>query len=188
RVRSLQEAKAAAERKALEEASGDFEKAKKILRRKGAEASAQAAHRTLGAGAVAAYLHHGGSIGAMVVLSCETDFVSGNEEFKALAHDVAMHVAALSPEFIKKEDVSKEARAGVREALLREVAGKPKEMQEKILLGKLSKYFGERTLLEQPFVKNPEMTVGMLLDSAVQKFGERIEISRFVRFAAGNRA
>ncbi len=170
-------------RKALEEADGDLEKAKVILRRKGADAAAKKADRTLGAGTIASYIHHGGTVGVMLELSSETDFVSGNEAFKTLARDIAMQVAATSPEFIRKEDVSEEARANVREVLMKEVEGKPKELQEKILEGKQGAYFAEKTLLEQPYIKNPELTVKMLLEDAIQKFGEKIEVTRFARFA-----
>lgn len=175
-------------RKALEEAGGDSEKAKVILQRKGADAAAKKADRTLGAGTVASYIHHGGTVGVLVELSSETDFVSGNEAFKALAYDIAMHIAASKPEFIRREDVSKDALARAREVLQKEVEGKPKAMQEKILEGKLNSYFAERVLLEQPFIKSPDQTVQNLIESAVQKFGEKIEVTRFVRYAAGNRA
>lgn len=173
-------------RKALEEAEGDREKAKIILRRKGADTAAKKADRVLGAGAVAAYIHHGGTVGAMVELSSETDFVSGNDAFKALAHDLAMQVAAASPEFLRKEDITEEALRQAREVLQKEVAGKSKAMQENILEGKLRAYFAEKILLEQPFIKNPEVTVQALVEDAIQKFGEKIEIARFARFAVHN--
>lgn len=172
-------------RKALEEAAGDTEKAKIILRRKGADATAKKAGRSLGAGTIVSYIHHGGTVGAMVELSSETDFVSGNETFKALAHDIAMQVAATAPEFLQKEDVSDEVRVRVCETFRKEVEGKPKDMQKKILDGKLTAYFSERILLEQAFIKNPDVTMRALIEDAVQKFGEKIEITRFVRFAVG---
>lgn len=175
-------------RKALEEAKGDIEKAKVILQRKGADAAAKKGDRILGAGTVASYIHHGGTVGVLVELSSETDFVSGNEGFKALAYDIAMHIAASKPEFVRREEVSEEAMARAKEVLQKEVEGKPKAMQEKILEGKLSSYFAERILLEQPFIKNPDQTVRNLIEGAIQKFGEKIEIARFARFAAGNRS
>ncbi|MDO8564612.1 MAG: elongation factor Ts [bacterium] len=171
-------------RKALEEAGGDMEKAKVILRRKGADAAAKKADRTLGAGTVASYIHQGGEVGTLVLLSCETDFVSGNEQFKKLAYDIAMHVAAASPEFVRSEDVPEEAKAAMREAMQKEVEGKPKEMQEKILSGKLDAYFRERVLLEQPFIKNTDVTIRGLIEEAIQKFGEKVEVVRFERFSA----
>ena len=182
-------------RKALEEASGDMEKAKVVLQRKGADAAAKKADRTLGAGTVASYIHHGGTVGVLVELSSETDFVSGNEAFQSLARELAMHIAASKPEFIRREDISEDMRARAREVLMKEVegmpagkAGKPQAMQEKILEGKLNSYFAEKILLEQPFIKNPDQTVRNLIDSAVQKFGEKIEVTRFIRYATGNRA
>ena len=184
-------------RKALEEASGDTEKARIILQRKGADAAAKKADRLLGAGTVASYIHHGGTVGVLVELSSETDFVSGNEDFKTLARDIAMHIAASRPEYVKREDVSEDALLRAKEVLMKEVeglpvrgtqTGKPKAMQEKILEGKLNAYFAEKILLEQPFIKNPEQTVQNLIEAAIQKFGEKIEVSRFVRFATGNRS
>lgn len=179
-------------RKALEEAKGDIEKAKVILQRKGADAAAKKADRTLGAGTVASYIHHGGTVGVLVELSSETDFVSGNEAFKALAYDIAMHIAASKPEYVKREDISEETLGRAKEVLRKEIeglpaqAGKPKAMQEKILEGKLNSYFAERILLEQPFIKNPDQTIQNLIESAIQKFGEKIEVSRFVRYATSS--
>jgi len=175
-------------RKALEEAKGDIEKAKVILQRKGADAAAKKADRTLGAGTVAAYIHGGGTVGVLVELSSETDFVSSNESFKDLAHDIAMHIAASRPEFVKRDDISAETLSRAKEVLEKEVEGKPQGMKEHILEGKLQSYFAEKILLEQPFIKNPDVTVQNLIESAIQKFGEKIEITRFVRFASGNRA
>jgi len=172
-------------RKALEEAQGDIEKARIVLRRKGADAAAKKADRSLGAGTVASYIHHGGTVGAMVELACETDFVSGNEAFRALAYDIAMQIAATSPEFVRREDIQPDNITRAREVLMKEIEGKPKEMQEKILEGKLTAYFAERILLEQPFIKTPDTTIRQLIESAVQKFGEKIEIARFTRFAVG---
>ena len=174
-------------KKALEEANGDFDKAIIILRRKGADAVAKKGDRTLGAGTVASYTHAGGSIGAMVELFSETDFVSNNEEFKSLARDIAMQVAATKPEFLKREDISDEARNAAKEVLLKEVEGKPEEMKEKILEGKLKSYFEDKILLEQPFIKNQDLTIEVLISNAVQKFGEKIEIGKFVRFAVSEK-
>ena len=187
-------------RKALEEAGGDTEKAIIILRKKSGDLAAKRVDRTFGAGTVQAYLHATGTVGAMVMLASETDFVSGNDEFKALARDIAMHVTASKPKFLRKEDITEAERAQVKEVLIEEMkkaeaekaasegkASKPKsaEMQEKILEGKLAAYFSEMVLLNQPFIKNPEITIQGLIDGAVQKFGEKIEISRFTRFAVG---
>lgn len=170
-------------RKALEEAGGNFDKAVVILRKRGAEVAAKKADRTLGAGVVASYIHATGTVGTMVELYCETDFVSGNEEFKKLAYDIAMHIAASNPEFLKAEDITEDARNLAKEVFAKEVQGKPEAMKEKILEGKLKSYFSDKVLLEQPFIKNPELTIRTLVDNAIQKFGEKIEIGRFVRFS-----
>lgn len=170
-------------RKALEEAVGDVEKAKVILKRRGAEAAAKKSDRTLGAGTVSTYLHQGGTVGSMVELSSETDFVSGNEDFKALAYDIAMQVAATSPEFVRREEISDAAKQSAKEVLMKEVEGKPEDMKEKILEGKMNSYFADKILLEQPFIKNPEQTVQALIEAAIQKFGEKVEIARFVRYS-----
>lgn len=169
-------------KKALEEAGGDVEKARVILRKKSGEIAAKKGDRTLGSGVVASYVHATGTVGAMVLLSSETDFVSKNEEFRKLAYDIAMHVAAANPKFLTFDQISPEERATAREVFVEEVKDKPADMQEKIIEGKLASYFREQALLEQPFIKDPERTIRDLLSQAVQKFGERIEISRFVRF------
>lgn len=171
-------------KKALEEAGGDLEKALVILRKKSGELAAKKSDRTFGAGTVQSYVHSTGNVASMVVLMCETDFVSGNDEFKALARDIAMHVTATNPKFLKKDDIDDAARSTAKEVFANEVKDKPKDMQEKILEGKLATYFGEMVLLDQPFIKNPSMTIQALLDNAVQKFGEKIAIDRFARFAA----
>lgn len=169
-------------KKALEEALGDMAKAVVILKKKGAEASAKKSDRTLNATQIAAYVHSTGTVGVMVELACETDFVAKNTEFKQLAYDIAMHIAAAKPEFVKREDITAEARATAESVFAAEVEGKPAEMKAKILEGKLTAYFGERVLLEQSFIKNPELTIAALISSAVQKFGEKTEIVRFSRF------
>ena len=170
-------------KKALEEAGGDTEKALVILRKKSGELSAKKADRTFGAGIVHAYVHSTGKVATMVELVCETDFVSGNADFKTLAHDIAMHIAAANPKFLNKDEITEEVKNTAKEVFMKEVEGKPKEMQDKILEGKLSTYFGEMVLLNQPFIKNPEMTIEALIAAAVQKFGEKIAIARFTRFA-----
>lgn len=170
-------------KKALEEAGGDMEKALVILRKKSGDLAAKKADRTFGAGAVAAYIHATGRIGAMVELVSETDFVSNNDEFKALARDIAMHVAAANPKFLKKEDIKESDMKAAKEVFSEEVKDKPKAMREKILEGKLAGYFGDMVLLDQPFVKNAETTIRGLIDAAMLKFGEKIEVARFTRFA-----
>ncbi len=169
-------------KKALEEAGGDMEKALVILRKKSGELSAKKADRTFAAGVVQAYIHANGSVAAMVELVSETDFVSGNDEFKTLARDIAMHITASNPQFITKEEIDEKTRATAAEVFAAEVKDKPKEMQEKILAGKLDTYFSEQVLMNQPFIKNPDVTIAGLIDAAMQKFGEKIAVARFSRF------
>lgn len=170
-------------KKALEEADGDMEKAKIILRKISKQSAGKKADRTLGAGAVVSYIHGNGNVGSLVELLCETDFVARNEDFKTLARDIAMHVTALAPEYLKTEEIKEEDKVKAKELFEKEVGDKPKEIREKIMDGKLASYFNEKILLEQAFIKNPDVNIKSLIEQAVQKFGERIEIGRFVRFS-----
>jgi elongation factor Ts len=170
-------------KKALEEAGGDKEKAKILLQKKGSEIAAKKGDRTLGSGVVASYIHNAGTVGAMVELSCETDFVARNPDFQAIARDIAMHVAAASPTYLTREEISEEERNKVAETLRAEVADKPAEMQEKILASKIDAYFEDKVLLDQAYIKNPDQKIKDLINGAVQKFGERTELRRFVRFS-----
>ncbi|MDB5194137.1 MAG: translation elongation factor Ts, elongation factor Ts [Parcubacteria group bacterium] len=170
-------------RKALEEAEGDMAKARIILQKKGSEIAAKKGDRTLGAGAVSAYIHASGAVGVLVELSCETDFVARNPEFQAIARDIAMHIAASSPSYLKREDIPEDERNKVTETLKEEVKDKPADMQEKILAGKVDAYFADKVLLEQAFIKDPEKKIQDLVNAAVQKFGERTEIRRYSRFS-----
>ena len=158
-----------------------MEKALIILKRKRSEAAEKKSDRELGAGAVGAYIHNTNEVAALVLLSCETDFVSKNEEFIALARDIAMHVAALNPKFVSRAEVDEQALQKAREVFAEEVKDKPADMQEKILEGKMNAYFKEQILLEQPFIKNPETSIGELVTGAVQKFGENVVISEISR-------
>jgi elongation factor Ts len=169
-------------KKALEEAGGDSEKALVILRKKSGELAAKKGDRTFGAGTVQAYIHATGTVGAIVELNCETDFVANNDEFKALARDIAMHVTATNPKFLNKTDIKEGDMATAREVFEAEVKDKPAAMKDKILQGKLDTYFAEMVLSNQPFIKNPEVTIQGLVDAAVQKFGEKTAIARFKRF------
>lgn len=171
-------------KKALEEAGGDLEKAKIILRKISKQSADKKAARTLGAGVVASYIHGDGKVGAMIELLCETDFVARNEEFRALARDLAMHITALAPEYLKIEDVKEEDKVKAKELFEKDIDDKkPQEIRDKIMEGRLASYFGEKVLLEQAFIKNPEATIRSLIEQATQKFGERTEIGRFVRFS-----
>ena len=170
-------------KKALEEAGGDIDKATIILQKRSAEAALKKSDRELGAGVIESYVHSTKAVGAMVELMCETDFVSGNEDFKKLAYDIAMHIAAANPQYLKKEDISEESKAKALEVFTPEVEGKPEELKEKILSGKLDAFFSEQVLLEQTFIKNGDLTIKNLIEQGTQKFGEKIEITRFVRFS-----
>jgi elongation factor Ts len=168
-------------KKALEEAGGDMEKALIILKKKRSEAAEKKSDRELGAGTVGAYVHNTNEVAAMVLLSCETDFVSKNEEFVDLAKEIAMHVAAQAPKYISRDEVDESAIEKAKEVFQEEIADKPADMQEKIMEGKLASYFKEQILLEQPFIKNPDTTIGEMVTGAVQKFGENVTISEVRR-------
>ncbi len=170
-------------KKALEEAGGDMDKAVIILKKKRSEAAEKKSDRELGAGAVGAYIHNTNEVAALVLLACETDFVSKNVEFVALAKDIAMQVAATNPAYISREQVPAEVLEKAKEVFRAEVQDKPAEMQEKILEGKLSSYFKEQILLEQPFVKNPDTTIGEMITGAVQKFGENVSVVNISRLS-----
>lgn len=170
-------------KKALEEAGGDLEKAIVILRKVSKQIAEKKADREFGAGTIGSYVHNNNQVGAMVELVTETDFVSGNEEFKTLARDIAMHIAASRPEFLKAGDVPVEATAAARAVFEKEVSDKPEKMRDSIVEGKLKAYLKEKILLEQTFIKNSDITIAGLIDSAIQKFGEKIEIAHFVCFS-----
>lgn len=168
-------------KKALEEAGGDMDKARIILKKKRSEAAEKKSDRELGAGTVGSYIHNTHEVAALVVLSSETDFVAKNEEFVKLANDIAMHVAAMNPKYVSREELDEEAITKAKEVFTEEVKDKPADMQEKILEGKLNSYFKEQILLEQAFVKNPETTIAELINGGIQKFGENITVSQISR-------
>jgi elongation factor Ts len=170
-------------KRALEEADGDAQKALVILKKHAVAASEKKADRKLGAGAVQAYIHANHEVGTLVELSSETDFVSKNEAFVALAREIAMHIAAASPTVIRREEVDEATRKNVEAVYEKEAENKPDAVKAKVIAGKLDAYFKEVVLLEQPFIKDPEKTIKDLIDEAIQKFGEKIEITRFVRFS-----
>ncbi len=170
-------------KRALEEAGGDIEKAKVILRKVSSAIASKKSDRALGAGVAAAYTHAGGSVVAAVVLACETDFVSKNEEFSKLAYDIAMHIAAMGPQFKSRDDVKEDDLKAAREVFSEEAAKVPEAARAKAIEGKVDSYLRDRVLLEQPFVKDPSITVRQLIESAVQKFGEKIEVVRFERLS-----
>lgn len=170
-------------KKALEESGGDQEKAKIALQKESKQSASKKADRSLGAGTIASYVHGDGAIGVILELDSETDFVSKNEDFKKLAYDLAMHVAATAPEYLKREEVTTEEEERAKEVFIKETEGKPEDVKAKILEGKLNAYFDEKVLLDQKYIKDPEKKISGLIEEAVQKFGERIEIARFSRFS-----
>lgn len=172
-------------KKALEDSNGDIEGALGYLKKKGVEVASKKSERTLGAGIVQSYVHSNGSVGSLIELYCETDFVARNEEFKALAYDIAMHITASNPVYLSTDKISEDVKKETRDMFAKEVSdmNKPEEIKEKILQGKIDSYLAERTLLSQPFVKNPDETVEALINNRIQKFGEKIEVGKFVRFS-----
>jgi elongation factor Ts len=170
-------------KKALEESGGDMEKAKVLLRKSSAIIAGKKSDRELGAGVAAAYTHAGGAVVGAVVLACETDFVAKNEEFVKLAYDIAMHVAAMVPKFKSRDEVKEEDIRAAKEVFTGEAANVPEAMREKVIQGKLDSFLSDKVLMEQPFVKNGDITIGELISSAVQKFGEKVEITRFERLS-----
>jgi elongation factor Ts len=174
-------------RDALLEAKGDVEQAINVLRKKGQAAAAKKAQRTTSEGLVSSYIHAGGKIGVLVEINCESDFVARTDDFQRLCHDVAMHIAALDPRFLRREEVTQEVLDRERE-IAREQAkatGKPEPVIEKIVNGKMEKFYEENCLYEQHFIKDEGTTVKELVDQAIAKMGENITIRRFSRFKVG---
>lgn len=174
-------------KKALQEAGGDLEKAVDILRTKGLADLAKRSGKVTNEGLVESYIHGGGRIGVLVEVNCETDFVSRGEDFRTFVHDVAMQVAAAAPLYVRREDVPEDVVAhefSIYKAQAAE-SGKPEQIQEKMATGRLEKYYKEVCLMEQPFVKNPDVTMEQLLGDVVSKLGENIKVTRFVRYSLG---
>ena len=172
---------------ALAEAAGDVERAVDVLRRKGLAAAAKRAGRIAADGAVISYIHAGGRLGVLLEVNCETDFVARTDEFQELAKDIAMHVAAAEPRYVRREEVPADVLERERAIFRGQAAasGKPATVIAKIVDGKLEKFFAESCLLEQSFVKNPDQTVGQLVQEKVAKIGENIQVRRFARFKLG---
>ncbi len=168
---------------ALEEAGGDKEKALLILSKKSGSIAAKKGDRTLAAGVVASYIHANKEVGSMVVLRSETDFVAKNDEFAVLARELALQVAASNPGFVRRDDIPEEKLNEMKGLFVAEVEGKPDNLKETILAGKVDAYLKNIVLMEQAYIKDPEKTIQSLIEAAVQKFGERIEIERFARFS-----
>ena len=174
-------------KRALAESSGNLDKAIEYLRKKGLSAASKKAERVASEGAVGSYIHAGGKIGVLVEVNCETDFVARNEDFRAFVKDIGMHIAAANPQYVRREEVPEAAVAREREILVAQVQeeGKPEHVAQKVVEGRLGKYFKEICLLEQPFVREPEHSVEEMLNGLVAKIGEKIAIRRFVRYQLG---
>lgn len=170
---------------ALQEANSDIEKAIMILRKKGKTGAAKKAKRATREGIVASYVHSNGKIAAQVSLLCETDFVARNEKFKELAHDIALHIAALDPVTVSPDDIPESVLTEEKSIAVEQAAssGKPADIQEKVIEGKLKKFKAERALLTQPYVKDPNKTVGDLIVEAISELGENISVGEFTRLA-----
>lgn len=174
-------------KRALEEANGDMEKAVTILREKGVIKAAKKAGRTAKEGIIEAYIHTGEKLGVLVEVNCETDFVARTDEFKKLAKEIALQIAGMNPQYVSKEDVPPEVIEKEKEIYRVQLKneGKPDHVIEKIIEGKLEKFYEEVCLLEQPFVRNPEIKVKDLITEAISKLGENIVVRRFARFVVG---
>ena len=173
-------------RKALIEAEGNVEKAKALLLERGAAQAEKKSERTAKEGLVTSYIHAGGKIGVLVEVNSETDFVARNPKFHELAKDIALHIAGMNPTYLDRASVPEDALSAARAEFKESVpANKPAEVAEKIVEGKLNKWFEERCLIDQPFVKDDSMTVGELINAAIGTLGEKIQVRRFVRYTLG---
>ncbi len=174
-------------KKALAESEGNLEKAVELLRKRGLATAAKKSGRVTSEGLVASYIHGGGKLGVLIEVNCETDFVARTEQFQQLVKDISMHIAASNPTYLKREDVPADVIAKEREIYRAQLAEskKPENVVEKIIDGKLEKFFSEVCLNEQPFVKDPDRTVQQLVTDAIAKLGENLNIRRFVRFVLG---
>jgi len=174
-------------KQALTEAKGDMEQAVVVLRKKGVSVAAKKATRVTSEGSVASYIHAGGKIGVLVEINCESDFVARTEDFKELVHDIAMHIAASDPKFVRKEDVTPEAYEREKDIFRAQAiaSGKPANIAEKMVEGKMAKFYEEVCLLEQPFIKDQTLSIAQLIAAKIGKLGENIAVRRFARFKVG---
>jgi elongation factor Ts len=172
---------------ALTEADGDITRATEILREKGLSKAAKKAGRIASEGLVVSYIHGDGRIGVLLEVNSETDFVAKNEEFREFTHDVAMHIAAIAPTYVRREDVPAEVIAKEAEILKAQAIneGKPEAIAEKMVTGRIEKFYKENCLLEQPFVKNPDVTISEVLTEKIARIGENLNIRRFARYERG---
>jgi elongation factor Ts len=175
-------------KEALKESGGDIEKAVEILRKKGIAKAAKKSSRVAKQGIIESYVHMGSRIGVLVELNCETDFVARNHEFKKVAKELAMQVAAANPLYVSRQDVTEDAVEKEKEIFRTQITDKPKKVAEKIVDGKIEKYFSEVCLLEQPFIRDPNITIKDLVTQLIAKIGENIVVKRFVRYELGEEA
>jgi len=177
-------------KKALEETSGDFEKAIEFLRKKGIASAEKKAGRATSEGAITSYIHGAGRVGVLLEVNCETDFVARTDDFQNFLRDVSMHIAATSPRWVNSDEIPDEVKAKEKEIAIAQMKdqGKPEAVLEKIAEGKLKKFYEETCLLNQPFVKDTDKTIGDYLKEVIAKLGENINIRRFARFALGEEA
>jgi elongation factor Ts len=175
-------------KQALSEAKGNLEEAVVLLRKRGVSVAAKKATRVTSEGSVSSYIHAGGKIGVLVEINCESDFVARTEDFKELIHDIAMHIAASDPKYVRKEDVTKADFDREKEIYLDQAikSGKPANIAEKMVNGKMEKFYEEVCLLEQPFIKDQTVSIGQLIATKVGKLGENIAVRRFARFKVGD--
>jgi elongation factor Ts len=173
---------------ALREANGNIEEATTILRKRGLAQATRKAGRTTNEGLIGNYIHTGGRIGVLVEVNCESDFVARTDDFQSLAREIAMHIAAASPQFVKREDVPADLLELERGFYRDQVKDKPAQVIDKIVEGKLNSFYEQVCLLDQPSIRDPKMTIGTLVQQAIAKMGENISIARFVRFKLGEGA
>jgi len=175
-------------KQALTEAKGDLEQAVVVLRKRGVSVAAKKASRVTSEGSVTSYIHAGGKIGVLVEVNCESDFVARTDDFKELVHDIAMHIAASDPKFIRKEDVTQQAYEREKDIYRTQAAatGKPPQVVEKIVEGKMSKFYEEVCLYDQPFIKDQTVSISQLIATKIGKLGENISVRRFARFKVGD--
>src|SRR6202000_282023 len=176
--------------KALQESKGDMEEAFVILRKRGMASAQKKASRTTNEGAVGTYIHAGGKIGVLLEVNCESDFVARTDDFQKLCHGIAMHIAALDPRFLRREEVTQEILDREREIYKDQAkqTGKPEPVIEKIVNGKMEKFYEENCLYEQHYIKDESVTIGEMITQAIAKLGENISVRRFVRFKVGEGA
>ena len=170
---------------ALQEAKGDLAEAEKILRKKGIAVAGKKAARAANEGCIASYIHHGSKLGVLVEINCETDFVARNEHFRELVKDITQHIAAANPSYVKREDVPANILESEKEIYRAQVKDKPPQAVDKIVAGKLEKFYSTVCLLEQPFVKNPEIVIKDHITAKIAQLGENIVIRRFTRWQLG---